>query len=186
MKLRGALRLKTWEFTAKDGQLISVRTAQRGDASFLHDGFKEVVDEGRWLPTFSINANITDWVHWIEKTNHTREVLLVAFLGEQYAGHLTLQPEEWNASQHVAKLGIIVRKPCRSVGVGRSLMTASEDIGLEKDYLKIVLSTFENNKVAIDLYKRLGYRVVGVRRNHFNMPKGFIDEVLMEKELAIQ
>lgn len=184
--LLGALHLKTWVYTAKDGRQISVRTAQRDDASFLHEGFKEVVDEGRWLPTFSINANITDWVHWIDKTNHTREVLLVAFLDEEYAGHLTLQPEEWNASQHVAKLGIIVRKPCRSVGVGSALMMASEDIGLEKDYMKIVLSTFEDNTVAIELYKQLGYRIVGVRRNHFNMPKGFIDEVLMEKELVIQ
>jgi ribosomal protein S18 acetylase RimI-like enzyme len=161
-----------------------VRPAQRGDAPQLHNGFKDVVDEGQWLPTFSVNANINDWIHWIDKTNHTREVLLIAFLGEEYAGHLTLQPEEWNASQHVAKLGVIVKKPCRYVGVGRALMLAAEQFGLEKNYAKIILSTFEDNAVALDLYKQLGYRLVGIRKNHFNMPKGFIDEVLMEKELV--
>jgi ribosomal protein S18 acetylase RimI-like enzyme len=178
--------LKTWEYLSKDGRQILVRPAQRGDAPSLHEGFKEVVDEGRWLPTFSVNANITDWIHWIEKTNHSREVLLIAFLDEEYSGHLTLQPEEWNASQHVAKLGIIVKKPCRKVGVGRSLMLAAEDIGLEKGYTKIILSAFEDNTIAIDLYKHLGYRIVGIRKGHFNMPKGFIDEVLMEKELIGQ
>jgi ribosomal protein S18 acetylase RimI-like enzyme len=181
--MKGAMCLKIWEYVSKDGVPIKIRPAQRGDAPNLHEGFKSVVDEGRWLPTFSVNANVTDWVHWIEKTNHSREVLLIAFLGDQYAGHLTLQPEEWNASQHVAKLGIIITKPCRTLGVGRSLMLASEEIGLEKEYTKIILSTFENNTIALELYKKLGYRLVGVRKNHFNMPKGFIDEVLMEKEL---
>ncbi|TFG34840.1 GNAT family N-acetyltransferase [Candidatus Thorarchaeota archaeon] len=175
--------LEKWEFTAKDGRQILVRTAQRGDASLLHEGFRSVVDEGLWLPTFSTSAHISDWIHWIEKTNHCREILLVAFLGEEYAGHITLQPEEWNASQHVAKLGIIVRKECRHVGVGCALMRAGEEIGIKNDYSKIVLSTFEDNKAARDLYEKLGYRTVGFRKNHFNMPKGFIDEVLMEKEL---
>jgi ribosomal protein S18 acetylase RimI-like enzyme len=174
----------TWECISKDGRPITVRPAQRSDATQLHHGFKDVVDEGRWLPTFSVNANINDWIHWIDKTNHSREVLLIAFLGDEYAGHLTLQPEEWNASQHVAKLGVIVIKPCRNVGVGRALMLAAEKIGPEKNYTKIILSTFEDNVVALDLYKQLGYRFVGVRKNHFNMPKGFIDEVLMEKEIV--
>lgn len=176
--------MEKWESTARDGRRILVRMAQRSDAPLLHDGFRSVVDEGLWLPTFSTNANISDWIHWIDKTNHCREILLVGFLDEEYAGHITLQPEEWNASQHVAKLGIIVRKECRNVGVGRALMKVGEAIGVENGYFKIILSTFADNKVARDLYRKLGYRVVGFRRNHFRMPKGFIDEVLMEKELV--
>ena len=176
--------MEKWEYTSKDGRRIVVRRAERGDAPLLHEGFRSVVDEGLWLPTFSTNAHISDWMHWIDKTNHCREILIVAFLEEEYAGHLTLQPEEWNASQHVAKLGIIVRKDCRHLGVGCALMRAGEEIGITSGYTKIVLSTFEDNKVARDLYEKLGYRIVGVRKNHFKMPKGFIDEVLMEKELV--
>jgi ribosomal protein S18 acetylase RimI-like enzyme len=176
--------MEKWEYTSKDGRPILVRTADRGDAPNLHDGFRSVVDEGLWLPTFSANSHISDWVHWIDKTKHNRDVLLIAFLDGEYAGHLTLQAEEWNASQHVAKLGIIVLKNCRHVGVGRALMLSGEDIGLQHDFTKIILSTFEDNEVAKTLYLDLGYRIVGVRKNHFNMPKGFIDEVLMEKELV--
>ena len=175
--------MRTWEFTAKDGRPILVRTAERGDAPKLHEGFRTVVDEGVWLPTFIANSHISDWVHWIDRTQHNRDILLIAFLDGEYAGHLTLQPEEWNASQHVAKLGIIVIKQCRLVGVGHALMLASEEIGLERDFTKIILSTFEDNEVAKALYLELGYRVVGIRKNHFNMPHGFIHEVLMEKEL---
>ncbi|MCJ7817747.1 MAG: GNAT family N-acetyltransferase [Candidatus Thorarchaeota archaeon] len=176
--------MKKWEYTAKDGRSILVRTADRGDAPKLHEGFRRVVDEGNWLPTFTANSHISDWVHWIDKSNHNRDILLIAFLGGEYAGHLTLQPEEWNASQHVAKLGIIVIKESRHIGVGRSLMLSGEDMGVERDFTKIILSTFADNEVAKTLYRNLGYKIVGIREKHFNMPQGFIDEVLMEKELV--
>jgi len=173
-----------WEYTAKDGRSITVREAKVGDAKHLHAGFKNVVEEHMWLPTFTPNSHVSDWMNWIERTRHTREALIVAYIENEYAGHLSLQPEEWHASQHVAKLGIIVRKDCRSIGIGRSLMLSGESAALSKDYTKIILSTFDDNEAARNLYDSLGYRIVGIRRKHFNMPKGFIDEVLMEKELV--
>lgn len=175
--------MNRWEYVSKGGYKILVRHARRDDAKLLYAGFQSVVNEGQWLPTFAANSSIADWMHWIDKSEHSCEVLLVAFLDESYAGHLTLQPEEWDASRHVAKLGIIVTKECRGQGVGRSLMRAAEDVAGANGYQKIILSTFHDNAAARHLYTSLGFRVVGFRHRHFDMPKGFIDEVLMEKEL---
>jgi len=155
------------------------------DAKALHDAFCDVVNEGQWLPTFVSTATVTDWMNWIQRAASGCEIILVAEIGGQYAGHLTLQPEEWMASRHVAKLGIIVAKKHRQQGVGKSLMRSAEDFALRKQYEKIVLSTFQDNEAALALYTSLGYRLVGVRRNQFKMPKGYIDEILMEKELII-
>ena len=176
--------LKVWEYTAKDGRSITVREAIVDDAKHLHAGFKNVVEEHMWLPTFTPNSHVSDWMNWIQRTNRSREELLVGHIDNEYAGHLSLQPEEWNASQHVAKLGIIIRKECRNLGIGRALMLSGESAAIDKDYSKIILSTFDDNEVAKNLYDSLGYRVVGIRKNHFNMPKGLIDELLMEKELS--
>ncbi|MFW9812683.1 MAG: GNAT family N-acetyltransferase [Candidatus Thorarchaeota archaeon] len=172
-----------WEYQSKDGRLIKVRRAMKDDAPDFHEGFKSVVEEHMWFPTFTPNSHVTDWAHWIERTDHNREILLVARIDGKYAGHLSLQPEEWQASQHVAKLGVIVKKESRGIGVGRALMLSGHEIAMKKAYTKIILSTFANNEKAIHLYKSLGYTTVGIRKAHFNMPKGFIDEVLMEKEL---
>ncbi|MFW9769121.1 MAG: GNAT family N-acetyltransferase [Candidatus Thorarchaeota archaeon] len=172
-----------WEYQSKDGRLIKVRKAMKDDAPDFHEGFKSVVEEHMWFPTFTPNSHVTDWAHWIERTDHNREILLVARIDGKYAGHLSLQPEEWQASQHVAKLGVIVKKESRGIGVGRALMLSGHEIAMKKAYTKIILSTFANNEKAIHLYKSLGYTTVGIRKAHFNMPKGFIDEVLMEKEL---
>ena len=113
-------------------------------------------------------------------------MIIIAFVEADYAGHLTLQPEEWMASGHVAKLGIIVQREFRNMGVGRALMETAEEIALATDYEKIILSTFHNNEIANALYFSLGYKKVGVRKSHFRMPDGYIDEVLMEKQLPIE
>jgi RimJ/RimL family protein N-acetyltransferase len=65
-------------------------------------------------------------------------------------------------------------------------MLSGHEIAVKKAYTKIILSTFADNEKAIQLYKSLGYRIVGVRKSHFNMPKGFIDEVLMEIALSVE
>ncbi len=153
------------------------------DARDMYTGFKQVIDEGEWLPTFSPASSSADWVSWIQKTARSRDILLVAHVDSEFAGHLTLQPEEWMASEHVAKLGVIVIKPLRGIGVGRALMQSAEEAGRVKRYEKIILSTFYSNELALSLYKSLGYDTVGTRNRHFKMPNGYIDEVLMEKAI---
>lgn len=106
---------------------------------------------------------------------------MIAFIDCFYAGHLSLQPEEWATARHVARLGIIVKKEFRNIGVGKALMRAAEEAARTQRYDKIILSTFESNIIAKALYESLGYRFVGKREKHFLMPKGYIDEILMEK-----
>jgi ribosomal protein S18 acetylase RimI-like enzyme len=175
--------VKAWQFQTKDDREIIVRHAKVSDARDLHENFCQVVYEAEWLPTLRPNSNQAEWAEWIQRTYGNREILLIAHIDSEYVGHLSLQPEEWAASSHVARLGIIVRKPFRGLGVGKSLMIAAEDAGRQQRYEKITLSTFDNNDVAIGLYESLGYRLVGKRERHFQMPKGFIDEVLMEKPI---
>lgn len=173
--------MKSWSYRSKDGRPIGVRYAGINDAKILHDGFCDVVSEGQWLPTFISSATVPDWANWIQRASVGSEAILVAEVDSHYAGHLTLQPEEWMASRHVAKLGVIVIKDFRNLGVGRSLMTSAEDVALVKEYEKIVLSTFSDNDLALSLYQSLGYRAIGFRVRHFKMERGYVDEILMEK-----
>ena len=175
--------MKSWEHQSKDGRQITVRHATVSDARDMYTGFKQVIEEGEWFPTFSPASSTADWVSWIHKTARSRDILLAAHVDNEFAGHLTLQPEEWMASEHVAKLGVLVIKPLRSIGVGRALMISAEEAGKVSGYEKFILSTFVNNEPAISLYKSLGYSTIGTRSRHFKMPNGYIDEVLMEKTI---
>ena len=180
--------MKEWTFTSKQGTDIVVNDARINDARDMHKSFCDVVEEGLYLPTFTPNSTVPDWIDWIQRCIGTRELLLVAKIRNKYAGHLTLQPEEWVASRHVARLGVIVQKEMRSIGVGGALMDAAEEAARELRYEKITLSTFDNNEIALALYTKFGYRTVGTRLKHFKMSNassdGYIGEILMEKLLS--
>lgn len=180
--------MKEWTFTSKQGNDIVVSYAQINDARDMHKSFCDVVEEGLYLPTFSPNSTVPDWIDWVQRCIGTRELLLVAKIKNKYAGHLTLQPEEWVASRHVARLGVIVQKDMRSIGVGNALMHAVEEAARGLRYEKITLSTFDNNEIALALYQKLGYKTVGTRVKHFKMSSessdGYIGEILMEKLLS--
>ncbi len=172
-----------WHFTTRDGREGRIAHARQSDAVDMHSNFCSVVEEGLWLPTMHPSSRISDWAEWITRIYRTREFLLVAKVEDEYAGHLSLQPEEWAASQHVARLGIIIKDGFRLNGVGRALMLAAEEVAKKSDYEKIVLSTFVDNEIAKTLYLSIDYQIVGRRKGQFKMPKGYIDEILMEKTL---
>ncbi len=175
---------REWKYVLRSGRTAIIRYAEARDAEQMLRAFCSVVEEKEWLPVIRVNSIVSDWTAWIERTQNTRDVILVAEVDTVYAGHLSLQPEEWQASQHVARLGVIVKAPFRGIGLGRSLIQTAEEVAVNKGYRKIVLSTFATNIAARNLYESQGYRVVGIRYNQFLMPKGFIDEVLYEKELV--
>lgn len=56
--------------------------------------------------------------------------------------------------------GIAVEKALRGQGIGKLLMNEAELDARAKGFEKLSLVVFEQNRVALDLYKRLGYKEV--------------------------
>lgn len=176
--------MRSWSYDTKDGRQVLIRPATVRDAEDLYHSYNAVVAEGRFLPALRPSENMNNWARWIRETHRGRDVILIASIDDEYVGHVTLQPEVWEASKHVARLGILVAQKFRCIGIGRALMLSAEDAAREMDFEKIVLSTFHDNIVARHLYSSLGYREVGIRTRHFKMKHGYVDEVLMEKWIA--
>ncbi|MFO7837340.1 MAG: GNAT family N-acetyltransferase [Candidatus Thorarchaeota archaeon] len=176
--------MKTWTFDCKDDRSVFIRHAKVSDGRSMYEGFAEVVEEQKWLPILETSSSLNQWLEWIDRSRSTRDIILVAFIDETYVGHLTLRPEQWAASEHVCRLGIIVRKAFRNTGVGRALMTTAEEAAVLEEYEKIVLSTLADNATALALYRSLNYRTIGIRKDQFKMPSGYVDQVLFEKKLV--
>ena len=45
---------------------------------------------------------------------------------------------------------------------------------------KLVLSCFSTNERAIHLYKKFGFKVIGIRKKQFYMDSTYYDEILMD------
>ena len=77
-------------------------------------------------------------------------------------------------------ISIAVKRKFRRQGVGRQLMEKLEEILLRVGVKKVRLEVAIENKTAVNFYRKLGYRAVGVLKDYYGWGK---DALLMEKTL---
>ena len=62
-------------------------------------------------------------------------------------------------------------------------MEAAETWAREVGVSKLELHVFPYNQAAIALYEQLGYEREGYRRRHYRRGSGFVDAILMAKQV---
>lgn len=90
------------------------------------------------------------------------QVFLVAECNKKIVGTAKVELERWRRN-HIGKLGISIRSGYRGIGLGSFMM--KEIIKLTKKELNpkpkiIQLEVYSNNKPAINLYKKTGFKIV--------------------------
>ncbi|MFE8694921.1 arsinothricin resistance N-acetyltransferase ArsN1 family A [Cytobacillus sp. FJAT-53684] len=81
----------------------------------------------------------------------------------------------------VADLSVYISRKYRGKGIGNLLLTAIEDYAKENDFHKIVLFTFPFNHLGQSLYRKKGYREVGIFKNQGILDGDYVDVMAMEK-----
>lgn len=88
------------------------------------------------------------------------------------------------AYDHVADLSVYVERGWRGQGVGRRLLEALAERARAIGYHKMVLAAFPTNAAGVALYRRCGFREVGVYREQGLLDGAWVDVVIMERLLA--
>jgi len=82
---------------------------------------------------------------------------------------------------HLLNIGLTSTK--RGLGLGKELLEkmiiAAEVMGSKEMFLEVRIS----NSVAIDLYKALDFKAIGLRKNYYRLENGREDAILMSKSL---
>lgn len=111
-------------------------------------------------------------------------VLVAANDAGEITGWASLNPYSHRcAHSGVADLSVYVRRDCRGLHVGSSLLAALELVARTGGFHKIVLFALEQNAQGKALYRTQGYREVGILREHGTLEGRFVDVVTMEKLL---
>jgi RimJ/RimL family protein N-acetyltransferase len=162
-----------------------VRKAEPGDAATLVRLAEAVgSEEEGWLIADGGWRSVSEERRYLKTIRrHSYAAVLVAEVDGRVVGRLSLGRDSHPASEHVADVGLMVAEGYRRRGIGRALMEAGEAWGREVGVRKIELHVFPHNEAALALYDELGYRRVGVRRDHFRRSDGYVDAILMEKDL---
>lgn len=107
---------------------------------------------------------------------------IVAEIDGKVAGWCALNPyHNRNAYDGVADLSVYIARQARGMGIGHRMLKEIETTAAGQGFHKIVLFTFPFNEAGQRLYRKNGYKEVGVFKNHGILDGSFIDVMAMEK-----
>lgn len=174
-----------------DKKKIKIRRLCRKDTKRVKE-FQEyinsLIEEGVKI---LLNKKLTfkEEKRWLEDTfkqvKKHRKVSIVAEHSNRIIGNTGIDLDRGRKS-HIGNFGISIRKGYRGIDIGKFLM--EEIIKLAKKELKpkpkiIRLSVYSNNKPAINLYKKYGFKKVAVIPKQIQYKEKLINEVIMLRYL---
>ncbi|WP_281971620.1 MULTISPECIES: ribosomal protein S18-alanine N-acetyltransferase [unclassified Polynucleobacter] len=110
-------------------------------------------------------------------------VLLEESSHSQKVGYCIVMP----GVEELHLLNITIHPQFRRQNIASRALSAIEEIGLTHHYIKMLLEVRRSNTSAIRMYEKLGYQLIGVRKDYYPMAKGDNfsreDALVMEKFL---
>jgi len=164
------------------GGSMQISEVTKNDFELFWPVFKKVVIEQE---TYAFDAEIDFesaynlWCLSPEKTYVIKENGLI--LGSYY-----LKANAAGPSSHISNCGYMVSAESRGKGIARKLCLHSQRIAIELGYSAMQFnSVVSSNEIAINLWKKLGYNIIGTIPKAYKHKKlGFIDSYIMHKQLT--
>jgi L-amino acid N-acyltransferase YncA len=161
---------------------LTVRRARAGDLEALRRIYNEGIEDR--VATLDVEpksaAEIDAW--W--RDHDGIYAVLVAVASEAVVGWASLNRfSQRCAHAAIADLSVYVARAHRGRGVGAELLRRLEDAAQAGGFRKIVLHALDSNEHGKRLYRKCGFREVGVFEQHGIIDGGYADVVAMEKLL---
>jgi L-amino acid N-acyltransferase YncA len=134
----------------------------------------------------TLETEIKDYEYmtdWFEKHNDRYKVIVAENKGEVVGWASLNQYNNRCAYDGVSDISVYISREYRGRGIGKKLLVHLETIAKENDFHKMVLFTFPFNQLGQALYRKMGFREVGVFKNQGILDGNFVDVMAMEKLL---
>ena len=140
-----------------------IRKIEIKDLNGFHSALSSVAKEGAFLLTVEppLIERMENFVKDNIKNNNAQYVCEVNGL---IIGWAYIIPYPRQTMGHVGSLGMGVIKPYRGKGYGKKLLKYVIDHAWSQGLKRLELEVFSDNKIAINLYKKMGYEVEGIKK----------------------
>lgn len=161
---------------------VTWRLATREDAGRIAQIYNEGIEDR--VATFETRLRTeAEMVDWLVQRGQ-RYAVLVATEDADVLGFASLNPySQRECYAGVADLSVYIRRDARGRKIGRLLMEALIETAVRHRFHKMILSAFPENAAGLALYKRFGFREVGIFEKQARLDGVFRDVVHMEKLL---
>lgn len=167
----------------KTGEDLLIREAISDDALAFIKYLNQVAGESNFL-TFGageFKMTIEEEKKFIEDHHQAdNQIFLVAEVNQEIIGLMNVCASRKSRLRHIADFGISIKKDYWSKGIGSKMMEAMLEWARDKGIIrKINLTVNTDNKVAIALYKKYGFKIEGTIRRHSLINGKFYDSYSM-------
>ena len=108
-------------------------------------------------------------------------ISLVSEIENKLVGYAVGFTFQVNRRKHCMSIAIAMLQGYASKGIGTELLKQLIERGIEKGITRFELDVSVKNKIAINLYKKMGYSIVGNIKNSIFIDNEFVDEYSMAK-----
>ncbi|MCB0280576.1 MAG: GNAT family N-acetyltransferase [Calditrichaeota bacterium] len=160
---------------------IVIKRAELSDFELIWPLFREIIQSG---DTYAYDPDISfenARSIWINSSTHT----YICLRDNQLLGTFFIKANQSGLGDHIANAGYMVSANARNQGIGRQMAEFSFEeakrLGFQAMQFNFVVST---NFAAIELWKKLGFRIIGTIPNGFRHRQlGLVDCYVMYREL---
>jgi phosphinothricin acetyltransferase len=126
-----------------------------------------------------------DMIAWLKGRDEKHSVVVVEDESEINVGWASINVFNSRCCYSgVADISIYIQRDKRGMGFGKKLLQYLIQTAKEKDFHKLVLSTFDYNEAGKNLYKSAGFREVGTYMEQGILDGKFVNVTIMEKLLV--
>ena len=142
----------------------------------LYELFLEIIKEGNSYPQ-TLPYSFTDFLSYFVPPGSK---VPICKKDNEIIGGFYLKPNFPGRASHIANCGYLIKKEYRGKGIGFHLGKYSIDIAKELGYKSMIFNlVFSENKIAIKLWKKLGFKIIGtipkaVKNGHGNFQDAYI------------
>jgi len=163
-------------YPLKNGNLCTIRPMKTTDADayiqLMYDIIASTPDALLTKEEFESNLeNLSEWIEAYETT--PTWALFVAEIQGTLVGYIDFQNILQRRAQHIGDFGMGVRTACQNIGIGRQLLQHLLQWAKSIPILeKINLNVLAHNTHAIQLYHKMGFKLIGRSEGEVKMEDG--------------
>lgn len=162
---------------------FTIRPARLEDFEEIYDIFRGVLNEGKTY-SYTLEEMTPDrsLAYWISAPGTH---CMVADVDGKVVGVAAVRPWRTGRARHVANASFIVHDGYRRMGIARALGLAALEYAKSQGYLAMQFQFVVSiNVVAVNLWKSLGFEIVGTLPKVFNhATEGLVDVYIMHRFL---
>jgi len=176
------------EFETKEGERVILRTPKLEDSDQLLEFVNTLIRDEESFLTYTEVKTEEENEKWLTNTlnriKRGETVYIVTEIEGKIIGNFEIKIPKPERTSHVGEMSIFLLKDYRGLGIGSVMMETLIDLAKFMELKLIRLEIFENNKIAMNFYKKFGFKEVGTIPKGISFKEGYIDNIIMVKDLT--